>query len=185
MAQTLVVSGRGQITLPATTRKRFGIKGGDVVILEDRGSEIVLKPGIVLEVQQYSDDQIARWDADDRLADRERAGHPGCGGQAEVRVFLDANVLFTAAHNPQGKAALVIELGRRGHWALATSRYALEEARRNLDRKFPQSLDGLKPAAARCPVHRPSPGSCGFPPHWPRRTGPSFKRRLTGMQPIC
>ena len=73
MAQTLVVSGRGQITRPATTRKRFGIKGGDVVILEDRGSEIVLKPGIVLEVQQYSDDQIARWDADDILDDRERA----------------------------------------------------------------------------------------------------------------
>ena len=74
MPQTLVVSGRGQITLPATTRKRFGIKGGDVVILEDRGGEIVLKPGIVLEAQHYSDEQIAQWDADDRLDDRERAG---------------------------------------------------------------------------------------------------------------
>ena len=73
MPQTLVVSSRGQITLPTTTRKRFGIKGGDVVILEDRGSEIVLKPGMVLEVQHYSDDQIAEWDADDRLEDRERA----------------------------------------------------------------------------------------------------------------
>ena len=73
MPQTVVVSGRGQITLPATTRKRFGIKCGDVVILEDRGSEIVLKPGIVLEVQHYSDDQIARWDADDSLDDEERA----------------------------------------------------------------------------------------------------------------
>ena len=73
MPQTLVVSSRGQITLPASTRKRFGIKGGDVVILEDRGSEIALKPGVVLEVQQYSDDQIAQWDADDRLEDQERA----------------------------------------------------------------------------------------------------------------
>lgn len=73
MPQTLVVSGRGQITLPAATRKRLGIKGGDVVILEDRGNEIVLKPGMVLEVQHYSDDQIAQWDADDRLEDRERA----------------------------------------------------------------------------------------------------------------
>ena len=72
MPQTLVVSSRGQITLPATTRKRFGIKGGDVVILEDRGSEIVLKPGMVLEVQHYGDDQIAEWDADDRLDDQER-----------------------------------------------------------------------------------------------------------------
>ena len=74
MSQTLVVSGRGQITLPATTRKRIGIKGGDVVILEDRGSEIVLKPGVVLEVQHYSDNQIAQWDAEDRLDDEERAG---------------------------------------------------------------------------------------------------------------
>jgi hypothetical protein len=31
-----------------------------------------------------------------------------------IRVFLDANVLFTAAHNRSGKAALVIELGILG-----------------------------------------------------------------------
>ena len=61
-----------------------------------------------------------------------------------MRLFLDANVLFTAAHNPEGKAALTIELGRQGHWMLATSRYALEEARRNLARKFPDSLEDLK-----------------------------------------
>ena len=72
MSATLVVSSRGQITLPATTRKRMGIKGGDVVILEDRGGEIVLKPGVVLEIQNYDDDQIAQWDADDRLDDDER-----------------------------------------------------------------------------------------------------------------
>ena len=28
-----------------------------------------------------------------------------------MRVFLDANVLFTAAHNPKGKAVLLITLG--------------------------------------------------------------------------
>ena len=60
-----------------------------------------------------------------------------------MRLFLDANVLFTAAHNPGGKAALVIGLGKRGHWVLATSPYASEEARRNLARKFPESLDEL------------------------------------------
>ena len=60
-----------------------------------------------------------------------------------MRLFLDANVLFTAAHNPSGKAALVIEFGKQGHWTLATSRYASEEARRNLERKFPRSLNHL------------------------------------------
>ena len=72
MPASLVVSSRGQVTLPATIRKRLGIKGGDVVILEDRGGELVLKPGVVLEVQHYEDEQIARWDAADRLDDGER-----------------------------------------------------------------------------------------------------------------
>jgi AbrB family looped-hinge helix DNA binding protein len=73
MRETLVVSSRGQITLPAALRKRLGIKGGDVVILEDRGNELVLKPGIVLEIQHYSDEQIAQWNAEDKLTDQERA----------------------------------------------------------------------------------------------------------------
>ena len=73
MSETLVVSSRGQITLPAALRKRLGIKSGDVVILEDRGNEIVLKPGIVFEIQHYSDEQIAQWDTEDKLSDQERA----------------------------------------------------------------------------------------------------------------
>jgi len=72
MSETLVVSSRGQITLPAALRKRLGIKSGDVMILEDHGNEVVLKPGIVLEVQHYSDEQIAQWDAEDQLSNRER-----------------------------------------------------------------------------------------------------------------
>ena len=73
MSETLIVSSRGQITLPATLRKRLGIKGGDVMILEDRGHEIVLKPGAVVEIQLYSDEQVAQWDAEDTLTEQERA----------------------------------------------------------------------------------------------------------------
>ena len=54
-----------------------------------------------------------------------------------MRLFLDANVLFTAAHNPNGKAALIVELSSPGSWSLATSTYAREEAIRNLERKAP------------------------------------------------
>ena len=72
MSETLIVSSRGQVTLPAATRKRLGIKGGDVVILEHRGNEIVIKPGVVLEVEIYSDEQIAQWNADDKLGNEER-----------------------------------------------------------------------------------------------------------------
>lgn len=57
------------------------------------------------------------------------------------RLFLDANVLFTAAHNPSGKASLLISLGTDCLLQLATSAYAKEEAHRNLMRKFPHCLD--------------------------------------------
>lgn len=65
-----------------------------------------------------------------------------------MRLFLDANVLFTAAHNPAGKAALVLELGQAGLWQLVTSAYALEEARRNLARKYPDCLGRLEACQA-------------------------------------
>lgn len=73
MKETLVVSTRGQITLPAALRRRFGIKAGGVIILEERGNEVVLKPGAVVEIDLYTDEQITEWDTDDILSDQERA----------------------------------------------------------------------------------------------------------------
>lgn len=60
-----------------------------------------------------------------------------------MRIFLDANVLFTAAHNPSGKAALLIELGQAGLWQLTSSAYAIEEARRNIATKYPDRQNQL------------------------------------------
>lgn len=42
------------------------------MILEDRGDEVVLKPGMVVELKLYGDEQVARWDAEDALSDEER-----------------------------------------------------------------------------------------------------------------
>ncbi|MDZ7761309.1 MAG: PIN domain-containing protein [Desulfovermiculus sp.] len=60
------------------------------------------------------------------------------------RVYLDANVIFTAAHNPSGKASLLFELAWEGHWTLITSQIACEEARRNLCIKYPECLARLE-----------------------------------------
>jgi len=72
MRESLTVSGRGQITLPAGMRKRLGVEAGGVVIAEEREGDIVLRPAAVLEIETYSDADIARWDAEDRLDDAER-----------------------------------------------------------------------------------------------------------------
>ena len=60
-----------------------------------------------------------------------------------MRIFLDANVLFSAAVTPDGRSSALIELcGPAGHVLLA-SRHAISEARRNLERKRPDALDGF------------------------------------------
>jgi len=38
-------------------------------------------------------------------------------------------------------AALLVELAGQGYWTLHSSSYAVEEARRNLERKFPESFE--------------------------------------------
>ena len=73
MPETLIVSSRGQITLPADLRRRLGLAPGDVLIVEDRNGELVLKPAAVLEMESYTDGQIAEWDRDDALDAAERA----------------------------------------------------------------------------------------------------------------
>ena len=75
------------------------------------------------------------------------------------RLFLDSNVLFTAAHNPDGKAALVVRLAVEGRWRVVASEHVIEEARRNLAAKYSWALDRLTvvTAALRI-VGQPSPG---------------------------
>lgn len=64
------------------------------------------------------------------------------------RLFLDANILFTAAHNPHGKASLVIALAEQGRFQLLSSAYARAEAERNLVRKFPECLNRFQQLVA-------------------------------------
>ena len=52
-------------------------------------------------------------------------------------------MLFTAAHNPDGKASLVIDLAAAGNWEVVTCAYCLAEARLNLEKKHPAALGRL------------------------------------------
>jgi len=72
MRETVIVSGRGQITLPAGMRKQLGITPGSAVVIEERDGELALKPAAVIEIGTYSDRQIAEWDREDALTAKER-----------------------------------------------------------------------------------------------------------------
>jgi uncharacterized protein len=56
------------------------------------------------------------------------------------RFFLDANVIFTAAHNPDGNGRVLFTLAAEYQLELVTSRYALEEAARNIAVKYPERV---------------------------------------------
>ncbi|MHB8870718.1 MAG: AbrB/MazE/SpoVT family DNA-binding domain-containing protein [Thermoleophilia bacterium] len=72
MRTTVTVSPRGQITLPAEVRRRLGIQPGGVVVLEEVETGIVLRPAVVLELEVYTDEDIASWDEQDALSATER-----------------------------------------------------------------------------------------------------------------
>ncbi len=69
-----------------------------------------------------------------------------------MRLFLDANILFTAAHNPNGKSALIIDLGSQGYWKVLSSNYAVEEAQRNIAKKFHDRLPMLDAVLAKIEI---------------------------------
>ena len=61
-----------------------------------------------------------------------------------VRVFLDANVLFSAAYRETGSVRAFFSLAGAGACTLCSSAHAVEEARRNLRLKHPDRIDDLE-----------------------------------------
>lgn len=110
------------------------------------------------------------------------------------RLFLDANVIFTAAHNPNGKAAFLFALAAptgsarsNSPWILLSSAYAIEEARRNIAAKVAQAMatfEGLlprlavvpQPASARLPLRLPAKDQ----PIWSAALAAAATHLLTG-----
>lgn len=55
------------------------------------------------------------------------------------RLFLDANVIFSAAITPDGVSRSLFDLASIGDCDLITSAFALDEARRNVGVKYPEA----------------------------------------------
>ncbi len=72
MKENLIVSEKGQVTLPASMRKALGLGKSAVVTAEQVGGRIVLTPAVVLETELYTDEQVAEWDRSDAFRKGER-----------------------------------------------------------------------------------------------------------------
>lgn len=60
-----------------------------------------------------------------------------------MKLFLDANVIFTAAYSAQGLSRGLFRLAAVGKCALCISAFAHEEAARNIQKKAPDKLADL------------------------------------------
>ena len=61
-----------------------------------------------------------------------------------MRVFLDANVLFSAAYRETGSVRVFFALADAGSCELVSSGYAMDEARRNILAKHPDRIGDLE-----------------------------------------
>ena len=68
---TLIISPRGQITLPKRVRARLRLAPGSVLLLREEAGKIVLDPAAVTPVSLY--EEIERLVVADRLSPREGA----------------------------------------------------------------------------------------------------------------
>ncbi len=69
---TLIVSERGQITLPKKVRDRLALQAGSVLIAEEVDGSLVLRPAAVTPLRVYADEEIRGWLDEDRLTPAER-----------------------------------------------------------------------------------------------------------------
>ena len=77
-----------------------------------------------------------------------------------MRIFLDANILFSAAKTDGAMRRLLGLLRAAGHECWADG-YVLEEARRNLHAKAPDGLRALEAIVAEIRIADAHPGDAG------------------------
>lgn len=85
-----------------------------------------------------------------------------------MRIFLDANVLFSAALNTGSRLRAFFRLAGAGVCELLASPFALDEARRNVARKHPAKTADLEQLIARIAICREATSD---EVHWARSAG--------------
>src|SRR5580700_10352536 len=137
------VGKRGEIIVPARLRKRFGIEEGTMVFAEEKYDGILIRPAVLVPVERYSPQRKAEFllSTATTAGDYQKARRavrklgldpdsiPHRRPSSMDRLFLDANVLFSAAYRP---AAGLLQLWKLPNVTLCSLLYLLEEARINL-----------------------------------------------------
>ena len=62
MKATVMMTGRGVITLPAKLRQALGLKADDLLIAETTPEGLLLRPAVTLPIELYTDARVREFD---------------------------------------------------------------------------------------------------------------------------
>jgi len=65
MITTIQINQRGTLTLPKALRRRLGLEKGGVVMAEESGDGVLLKPAVAFPVEMYSESRIREFEKED------------------------------------------------------------------------------------------------------------------------
>lgn len=60
-SETVKIGRHGVLIIPSALRKRFGFEEGDLVITEDHGDGVLIRPAITLPISSYSPEKKAEF----------------------------------------------------------------------------------------------------------------------------
>jgi len=59
MVKLIIVNDRGSLTLPREAREKLGVsRGGQLLMDIDEQGEVILRAGVVMPVEMYSEDRV-------------------------------------------------------------------------------------------------------------------------------
>jgi len=61
MKETAKIGKRGVVVIPAKLRKRLGLEEGSLVIIEQKGERLSLRPAVALPLEMYSPERKAEF----------------------------------------------------------------------------------------------------------------------------
>lgn len=70
MTTTIQINERGTLTIPKILRKRLGFEGGGLVLVEESGDGLVIRPAVTFPYEIYSNERIAEFDKEDEELNR-------------------------------------------------------------------------------------------------------------------
>ena len=72
MSETVLISERGQITLPVSIRKKYSLDKNTPVILEETPKGLLLRKASLIPIHQYSDAEVNEWLGEDKVLPRDK-----------------------------------------------------------------------------------------------------------------